>query len=307
MKLGVGTLVVNMKIIRAEHLGMCLGVRDAIALAENESTAAPLTLLGELVHNETVIAGLRARGITIKKEVGTVATEKVMITAHGASERVVNEARGRGLNVIEATCPLVRLAHRTVAHLVRSGFHPVIIGRRDHVEVRGLTGDLEAFDVVLEDADVFAMRERPRFGVAAQTTQPVDKVERLVDLIRRRFPASEVRFVDTVCRPTKQNQSAAADLARQCGVVVVIGGAHSNNTQELVKTCRHHCARVHHVQGPADLRDEWFRDTDTVGITAGTSTPDSVIDEVEACLAGLDCGREKLYVATVEIESGFEK
>jgi 4-hydroxy-3-methylbut-2-enyl diphosphate reductase len=296
-----------MKIIRAEHLGMCFGVRDAIALAETESAAAPLTILGDLVHNETVIAGLRARGITIQNDVGGVATEKVMITAHGASERMVNEARGRGSNVIEATCPLVRLAHRTVAHLVRTGFHPVIIGRRDHVEVRGLTGDLEAFDVVLYDADVLALPERPRFGVAAQTTQPVDKVERLVDLIRRRFPASEVRFVDTVCRPTKQNQSAAAQLAQRCDVVVVIGGAHSNNTQELVKTCRRHCARVHHVQGAADLQEEWFCDAATVGVTAGTSTPDSVIDEVEARLLSLDCGREKYHMAAAGIESGFAK
>ena len=189
MKVGVGTLVMDMKIIRAEHLGMCFGVRDAIALAERESSAAPLTILGELVHNETVIAGLRARGITIQNDVGGVATQKVMITAHGASQRVLEQVRGRGLNVVEATCPLVHVAHRAVAELVRTGFHPVIIGRRDHVEVRGLTGDLEDFDVVLEEADVLGLRERPRFGVAAQTTQPVDKVERLVELIRRRFPA----------------------------------------------------------------------------------------------------------------------
>jgi 4-hydroxy-3-methylbut-2-enyl diphosphate reductase len=297
MKVGVGTLVANMKIIRAEHLGMCFGVRDAIALAENESTTAPLTILGELVHNETVIEGLRARGITIRNDVGGVATQKVMITAHGASQRVIKQVRGRGLNVVEATCPLVHAAHRAVAELVRAGFHPVIIGRRDHVEVRGLTGDLEAFDVVLDDADILALRERPRFGVAAQTTQPVDKVERLVELIRRQFPASEVRFVDTVCRPTKQNQSAAADLAQQCDVVVVIGGAHSNNTRELVKTCGRHCGRVHHVQGAADLREEWFRGVATVGITAGTSTPDSVIDEVETCLARLECDRAKIETA----------
>jgi 4-hydroxy-3-methylbut-2-enyl diphosphate reductase len=278
-----------MKIIRAEHLGMCFGVRDAITLAVNEVAVAPLTILGELVHNETVIAGLRSRGIRIQNDVGGVATQRVMITAHGASQRVLNEARGRGLNVVEATCPLVHAAHRAVAELVRAGFHPVIIGRREHVEVRGLTGDLEAFDVVLDEADVMALTERPRFGVAAQTTQPMDKVERLVELIRRRFPASEVRFVDTVCRPTKQNQSAAAELARQCDVVVVIGGAHSNNTQELVKTCRRHCPRVHHVLSAADLRAEWFVGAAKVGITAGTSTPDSVIDEVEACLARLDC------------------
>jgi 4-hydroxy-3-methylbut-2-enyl diphosphate reductase len=297
MKVGVGTLVMDMKIIRAEHLGMCFGVRDAIALAERESSAAPLTILGELVHNETVIARLRARGITIQNDVGGVATQKVMITAHGASQRVLEQVRGRGLNVVEATCPLVHVAHRAVAELVRTGFHPVIIGRRDHVEVRGLTGDLEDFDVVLEEADVLGLRERPRFGVAAQTTQPVDKVERLVELIRRRFPASEVRFVDTVCRPTKQNQSAAADLARQCDVVVVIGGAHSNNTRELVKTCSRHCTRVHHVQGSADLRDEWFRDTDKVGITAGTSTPDGAIDEVEQGIRTLSGKRQEEFFA----------
>ena len=286
-----------MKIIRAEHLGMCFGVRDAITLAVNEAAVAPLTILGELVHNETVIAGLRARGITIQNNVGEVATQKVMITAHGASQSVLAKVRGRGLNVLEATCPLVRVAHRAVAELVSAGFHPVIIGRRDHVEVRGLTGDLQAFDVVLDDADVAALRERPRFGVAAQTTQPVETVERLVGLIRRRFPASEVRFVDTVCRPTKQNQSAAAELAQQCDVVVVIGGAHSNNTQELVKTCRRHCPSVHHIQGAADLHAEWFADAVTVGITAGTSTPDNVIDDVERGIHALGAACKEEFFA----------
>jgi 4-hydroxy-3-methylbut-2-en-1-yl diphosphate reductase len=276
-----------MKIIRAEHLGMCFGVRDAIALATKAGAAAPLTILGDLVHNETVLAGLRARGIRLKNSVAEVATQTVMITAHGASQRVLNQARRRGLNILEATCPLVRVAHDAVAGLVREGFHPVIIGKRDHVEVRGLTDDLPAFDVVLTEADVLALTERARFGVAAQTTQPIDKVTRLVDLLRQRFPQSEVRFVDTVCRPTKQNQSAAAELARQCDVVVVIGGAHSNNTRELVETCVRHCPRVHHVKSADDLRSEWFADAENVGLTAGTSTPDSVIDEVEACLENL--------------------
>jgi 4-hydroxy-3-methylbut-2-en-1-yl diphosphate reductase len=280
----VGNPETSMRIIRAEHLGMCFGVRDAIALAVNEAAAAPLTILGDLVHNETVLSDLRARGITIQNDPGKVATEKVMITAHGASQRALDQVRARGLNVVEATCPLVRVAHKAVAGLVREGFHPVIIGKREHVEVRGLTGDLAVFDVVLEETDVMALTARAQFGVAAQTTQPMDKVERLVNLIRRRFPASEVRFIDTVCRPTKQNQLAAAALAHQCDVVVVIGGAHSNNTRELVNTCRRHCRRVHHVQGAADLRAEWFAGMRTIGITAGTSTPDGAIDEVGARL-----------------------
>jgi 4-hydroxy-3-methylbut-2-enyl diphosphate reductase len=186
------------------------------------------------------------------------------------------------LTVVEATCPLVHAAHRAVAALARDGYHVVIVGQRDHVEVRGLTGDLDGFDVVLEPRDVFALEERPRLGVAAQTTQPLEKVRRLVDLIRRRFPQSDVRFVDTVCRPTKERQAAAVEIARQADVVIVVGGRSSNNTRELVKTCARYCARVHHVETDADLRPEWFDGANVVGLTAGTSTPDDVIDRVEA-------------------------
>jgi 4-hydroxy-3-methylbut-2-enyl diphosphate reductase len=273
-----------MKILRAEHLGMCFGVRDAISLAFRQTEAEPLTILGDLVHNERVLEALRERGIRIADQAAAVKTETVMITAHGASERTVRGLQERGLKVLEATCPLVHVAHRAVAELVRQGCHPVIIGKRDHVEVRGLTGDLTEFDVVLTSEDVLQLRERERFGVAAQTTQPIEKVRELVGLIRQRFPRSEVRFADTVCRPTKERQTAAVELARQCDVVVVIGGAHSNNTHELAATCRHFCDRVHHVQSADDLRAEWFAGAETVGITAGTSTPDGVIQQVEDVL-----------------------
>jgi 4-hydroxy-3-methylbut-2-enyl diphosphate reductase len=144
-----------------------------------------------------------------------------------------------------------------------------------------LTEDLDEFDVVLSETDVEALSPRSRFGVAAQTTQPVDRVRYLLSLIQRRFPDSEVRFMDTVCQPTKQRQTAAIELAQQCDVVVVIGGANSNNTRELVSTCSRYCASVHHVQSAADLRQEWLADAETVGITAGTSTPDEIIQLVE--------------------------
>ena len=270
-----------MKIIRAEHLGMCFGVRDAIALALETARREPLTILGDLVHNETVLEKLREQGIRIGQKPADVGTQTVMITAHGASERRKNETRGLGLNVLEATCPLVHAAHRSLKKLVAEGFHPVIIGKRDHVEVRGMTEDLGEFDVVLGDDDVARLRERPRFGVVSQTTQPVETVRQLVQLIRQRFPTSEVRFVDTVCQPTKQRQNAAVELARQCDAVVVIGGAHSNNTHELVKTCSRFCSRVHHVQTADDLQEDWFRAEDIIGLTAGTSTPDAMIDAVE--------------------------
>jgi 4-hydroxy-3-methylbut-2-en-1-yl diphosphate reductase len=270
-----------MQIIRAEHLGMCFGVKDSIALALETARHEPLTILGDLVHNETVLEDLRANGINIRQKADNVDTRTVMITAHGASERAINTTRGLGLNILEATCPLVHVAHRSLAKLVHEGFHPVIIGRRDHVEVRGMTEDLDEFDVVLGEEDVEKLRERPRFGIISQTTQPIDKARKLVRLIKERFPQSEVRFVDTVCQPTKQRQSAAVELAQKCDVIVVIGGAHSNNTHELVKTCLRFCPRVCHVQTSADLREEWFYSQDVVGITAGTSTPDAVIEAIE--------------------------
>ena len=273
-----------MKIIRAEHLGMCFGVKDAIALALNTAKQEPLTILGDLVHNETVLAELGARGIQVAQQPVEAATPTVMVTAHGVSERRRSEVRGLGVKLLEATCPLVRVAHQSLARLVQAGFHPVIIGQRDHVEVRGMTEDLAEFDVVLGEQDLASLSEHRRFGVISQTTQPIDKVRRLVQLLRDRFPQSKVRFIDTVCQPTKQRQNAAIELAQQCNVVVVIGGAHSNNTRELVNTCRRHCARVHHVQTAADLCAGWFRAEDVVGITAGTSTPDQVIAGVEQML-----------------------
>src|SRR6187455_3116720 len=273
-----------MRILRAAHLGMCFGVRDAIALALEHADAGPLTILGDLVHNPTVLSALEAKGIAVAQDVAHVKTPIVMVTAHGTSERTLARTRTLGLTVVEATCPLVHVAHHAVAALARDGYHVVIVGQRDHVEVRGLTGDLDPgdFDVVLDDDDVLALEEHPRIGVAAQTTQAVEKVRHLAGLIRERFPQSEVRFVDTVCKPTKVRQSAAVEMARQADVVIVVGGRSSNNTRELVKTCARYCGRVHHVQTDADVRPEWFDDANVVGLTAGTSTPDAVIDRVEA-------------------------
>src|SRR6188472_1702824 len=152
------------RFLRAQHLGMCFGVRDAIALAHEHAAERPLTILGDLVHNATVTADLRARGIAIAHEVADVKTTAVMVTAHGTSERALAQTRALGFEVVEATCPLVHVAHKAVRALVRDGYHPVIVGQRGHVEVRGLTGDLDDFDVVLTEEDVRALAPRSRIG-----------------------------------------------------------------------------------------------------------------------------------------------
>ena len=182
-----------MKVIRAEHLGMCFGVRDAIELALDQAAAAPLTILGDLVHSDAVLTTLRSKGIAIAHDAAHVTTQRVMVTAHGASKRTLARTRAFGLEIVEATCPLVHVAHRAIQALVHDGYHPIIVGQRTHVEVRGLTEDLDAFDVVLDETDVQSLEEHPRIGIAAQTTQPIDRVQRLVAMIRRRFSQSDVR------------------------------------------------------------------------------------------------------------------
>ncbi len=270
-----------MRILKAESMGMCFGVRDAINLAARRAGDGPVTVLGELVHNETVLDRLKEQGVLTRHDPGDVTTPEVIITAHGASGRRIQSLRDRGFQVTEATCPLVHRAHQALDRLVAAGFHPVVVGQANHVEVRGLTEDHPGCDVVLSEEDVDALPRRDRFGVVAQTTQPIAWVRLLVERIRRRFPDSEVRFTDTVCQPTKDRQKAAEDLAQRCDVVVVVGGPHSNNTRRLADTCRKTCSRVHVVLDASEIDPAWFLETDTVGITAGTSTPDSAIQAVE--------------------------
>ena len=276
-----------MRIIRAKQMGWCFGVRDAVELVISEASRGPVTVFGELVHNQTVNTALRARGVQVARQLDAINTATVVVTAHGCSDALLEQVRRRAPRVVAATCPLVRAAQRAVRELAADGYYPVIIGQRDHVEVRGLTGDLAEFAVVLTAEDVRLLPPRWRYGVVAQTTQPVERVRQLAAVIAGRFPEAEVRLTDTVCQPTKQRQAAAMELARQCDVVVVIGGAASNNTRELAETCGRYCQGVIRVECAEQLNADWFAEVETVGITAGTSTPDGTINEVEQWLEAL--------------------
>ncbi len=269
-----------MEIKTATHLGMCFGVRDAIKLAHQSSTDGPLTILGDLVHNPGVVQDLALRGVRSTRDLEAVQTETVMITAHGTSDRMRQQLKDSHRVVRDATCPLVHHAHKHLHRLVSQGFYPVIIGKPGHVEVNGMVGDLDAYSIVLTSDDVFDIPARPKLGIVAQTTQPIQKVLALVKQIQTRFTHSEVVFRDTVCQPTKDRQNAARELAGQCDVVVVIGGPNSNNTKELVSLCGALCDRVHHVVSHRALEQAWFRESDTVGVTAGTSTPPEQIQQV---------------------------
>jgi 4-hydroxy-3-methylbut-2-enyl diphosphate reductase len=263
-----------MKIQLAEHYGLCFGVRDAIAQAEELAGRGPLTILGELVHNPIVRERLMRRGVRegALQDAESAQTSQVMITAHGASDKARAEWRRAGFGVADGTCPLVRQAHEKLRSLVEQGYAPVVIGKRGHVEVEGLTGDFPGTCIVESAEDLAQLPHADRFGVISQTTQPSDKVLALVAAIRAARPASEVRFCDTVCQPTKNRQAALRQLLAECDTLVVVGGRNSNNTLQLVAAAAVAGRAVYHVERAEELRPEWFREAQVVGLTAGTST-----------------------------------
>jgi len=268
-----------MKVIVADHFGICFGVRDAIAQAQSLAREAPLTVLGELVHNPIVREKLRAQGVQEQSSADAV-TRRVMITAHGTSDKQREALNKRGLDVADGTCPLVRYAHDELKRLVRAGYFPVVIGLSDHVEVRGLVGDFADACVINEVADISKLPPRHRYGVISQTTQPIDRVRALVAEIARAYPRAEIRFADTVCKPTKDRQLALKKLIEAVEVIVVVGGRQSNNTRQLVETCRAAGKRALHIERPDELQPEWFRGIAVVGLTGGTSTLPETVEAV---------------------------
>ncbi len=269
-----------MKILLAEHFGMCFGVRDAIAQAGQLAAEAPLTVLGELVHNPLVREYLRAQGVREETGGATPANSRVMITAHGASDTRRAALRERGWDVADATCPLVQHAHQQLKRLVGAGYFPVVIGLATHVEVRGLTEDFSDAFVIGSLADIPNLPHHERYGIISQTTQPIERVRKLVAEIRRARPEAEVQFADTVCKPTKDRQVALKKLITEADTIVVVGGRQSNNTRELVETCRGAGKRALHIERPEELQPEWFRGVRVVGLTGGTSTLPETVEAV---------------------------
>jgi 4-hydroxy-3-methylbut-2-enyl diphosphate reductase len=273
-----------MEVRLADHFGMCFGVRDAIELAVRLTRQGPLTILGDLVHNPTVVGELDSAGAARATLPNEVATRAVLLTAHGTSNRVKLQLREEGHQIHDAACPLVKRVHHALDRLIAEGRHPVIIGQPRHVEVAGLVGDLDEFTIVEKEEDLEKLAGRPRLGVVSQTTQPLDRVLQLVESLRCRFPETDIRFIDTVCQPTKDRQESLHRLANECDTIIVVGGPESNNSRKLTDLARQLGCSSYQVSSARDLQPDWFRHAQTVGLTAGTSTPDHVINDVRAWL-----------------------
>lgn len=282
----------GVRIVRAETMGLCFGVRDALAQTLAEPAPEEVTIHGELVHNEAVLADLRARGFTLLPESrrdGPLGTPAVLITAHGVSDRERARLARAAARVVDTTCPLVRKAHDAARRLAAAGRHVVVIGKPGHVEVRGLVGDLPSHDTAPDVASV-ARYPYPRLGVVCQTTTDEATAREVLAEIERMNPHADIEFADTICEPTRQRVRSARQLAATTDVVVVVGGRNSNNTAQLARLCAAAGARVHHVQGPADLDRAWFAGCESIGLTAGTSTLDATVDAVESELRRIVSG-----------------
>ena len=274
-----------MKVTKADALGTCFGVRDAIEEAMDPQFKDNLTVIGQLVHNPQIVQRLKENGVKIVDSLNdSIETKNVMITAHGAAESVRQRAQEMGFRVFDATCPLVLRVHKTVAKLVDEGFFPVVVGQESHVEVRGIVTDLSEFIVVLDENDLHKLNDIKKIGIVSQTTQQTKHVYPLVEKIKEmKNPdgsLKEVKFVDTICKPTKDRQKVVEQLSDEVDVMVVIGGFNSSNTKKLKKVCDDKNIPAYHIEKASELREEWFHPGQHVGITAGTSTPHWVIDEI---------------------------
>jgi 4-hydroxy-3-methylbut-2-en-1-yl diphosphate reductase len=279
-----------MNVIRAEEMGMCFGVRDALRATQLVDDPTLVTIHGELVHNPRVASQLGKAGFRQSREDSrdaAVNTPLVLITAHGVSNAERQRLAAANRELIDTTCPLVRRAHDAAQALGAEGRHVLLVGKAGHVEVRGIVEDLDSYDVI-ETPDEVGSYESRRLGIVCQTTMPPDVFRDVCARVRRRNPLADVRVIDTVCRPTKLRQLSVLDLVRRVDAVVVVGGRNSNNTRWLVKVCGEHGTPALHVESAEDLDPAWFADVRTVGLTAGTSTLDETIDDVHRALERIE-------------------
>jgi 4-hydroxy-3-methylbut-2-en-1-yl diphosphate reductase len=279
------------EILLANPRGFCAGFDRAIEIVERaiEALGAPIYVRHEIVHNRFVVEKLRAKGAVFVDELADVPDDAtVVFSAHGVSQAVREEARGRGLRIFDATCPLVTKVHIEVARLCKAGRDVVLIGHAGHPEVEGTMGQWSAEHAqggiyLVESVDDVARLEldHPQHvAFVTQTTLSVDETREIIAALRARFPAIEGPRRDDICYATQNRQDAVRTLAQQCDVVFVIGSPNSSNSNRLRELAERQGIPAHLIDGPEDVRAEWLAGRSRVGVTAGASAPESLVQGV---------------------------
>jgi len=268
----------------ANAAGFCFGVKKAIQKAETMDRAF---IFGSLIHNPQEVARLASLNKKIVHSLEEIEDNRVVITAHGLDINVIGQMKEKKLEIIDTTCPLVTKIYNEGQKLQAKGLQIVIIGDPKHVEVKGIASRMNHPIIIYHEEDIEKVPQGSRVGVVCQSTLLMEKFDMFVELLKTR--CAEVIPVNTICKPTKDRQSAAASLSKLMDVMIVIGGRNSSNTHKLADTCKMNLPNdTYHVETAQELEPKWFEGKNKVGITAGASTPDYLIEEVIAKIRTYD-------------------
>jgi 4-hydroxy-3-methylbut-2-en-1-yl diphosphate reductase len=270
------------EIIVAKMAGFCFGVKRAIEITFDISKkdSEGVYTLGPIIHNPQVIEKLKSEGVAPieVEQIGKGDVKALIIRTHGIPRQLYDTISARGFRIIDATCPFVKKAQHYATLLKENGYQVVILGDANHPEVKGLVS-YAGEDVVVVDADSPLPGLKPKVGIVVQTTQPVEALRKLLSGVVEH--AKEIMVYNTICSSTALRLKETAEMARKVDVMVVVGGKNSANTTQLANLCRSLPVKTYHIETAAELDDRWFCDIRKTGITAGASTPDWIIKEVE--------------------------
>jgi len=269
-----------MKVLLAKDAGYCFGVRDAVNLAyETAVKEGEVYMLGHIVHNENVVTELEKTGAKVIDDLNEVPDNKpILFRAHGTVPKVWGEAEKRGINIVDATCPLVTEIHEEVRKLAAENRRIIIIGDHGHDEVNGIMEQVQDSIVVANSGEAKRLRKMKKAGVVSQSTQMIENVQDIINILMTKV--FDLRFVNTICFPTRRNHEQIKSLAELSDIMIVIGSFTSANSKRLTELAKERNERTYQVTCVNDLDSDWFQQSDTVGVSAGASTPDNIIKNV---------------------------
>ena len=277
----------SMKVIKAKTAGFCFGVKRAVdtVYEQVDACSSLIYTYGPIIHNEEVVRDMESKGVVVlrsEEELDALEKGTVIIRSHGVGKWIYDKLEARNIRIVDATCPFVKKIHNIVRKASAEGAHIVIIGNPDHPEVQGIRGWAGEKVTVVQDkesAEGVDFGKKEKICVVSQTTFNYNKFKDLVEIIKKK--SYDVSVLNTICNATKERQTEAASIAETVDAMIVIGDKHSSNTQKLFEICRGACNNTYYIQTLDDLDLNQLGSVETVGITAGASTPNNIIEEVQ--------------------------
>jgi small subunit ribosomal protein S1 len=270
-----------MKVILAKKAGHCFGVKAAIqkAFETAKQEKRPIYTLGPIIHNPQVVEKLEKEGVVAVKNLSQIEKGVIIIRSHGVSPQIIEDAKERGLTIVDATCPFVKRAQELSRELVNQGYELIILGDSAHPEVEGIVGTVNgAAQVISGPEDVKKLGIKSQYGLIAQTTQSLENLQQVTSALLTR--TSNLKVINTICNAALDLQRETYRLAQKVDLMLVVGGRSSANTSRLAVISREVGVPTQRIETVSEIRSDWLKDVERVGVTAGTSTPDWIIKEV---------------------------